>query len=188
MGRSVELWDNLLVYYISQKFSPKTRAEWNLQRGSFQICPTYKELNEFMIFRIRGLIDCSKPTGRSLLRVVPSRVDPFILSRPQNALNAPAITPCINVRLFSNDRSISDTKRCVSSSSVIIACVPGIILANASPKADALIASAHIRLASNTVSYKWDKGVHSKTCQCLSKYERGCKNTDGNRRRSVGAE
>jgi len=62
MGRSVDSWDDLLVYLVSHKFTAKTRSEWNLKRGDFKECPTYKELTEFMTNRIRGLTEVTKPT------------------------------------------------------------------------------------------------------------------------------
>ncbi|XP_070170716.1 uncharacterized protein [Polyergus mexicanus] len=60
LGRPVEKWDNLLVYIVSQKFSPRTRNEWNLQRGKSTASPTYEEIRDFMTLRIRGLTDHSK--------------------------------------------------------------------------------------------------------------------------------
>lgn len=61
IGRPVEKWDDLLVYLISQKFSPRTRNEWNLQRGKSNTYPICAEIREFMTLRIRGLQDHSKP-------------------------------------------------------------------------------------------------------------------------------
>ncbi|XP_070170823.1 uncharacterized protein, partial [Polyergus mexicanus] len=60
LGSPVEKWDDLLVYIVSQKFSPRTRNEWNLQRGKSTASPTYEEIREFMTLRIRGLTDHSK--------------------------------------------------------------------------------------------------------------------------------
>ncbi|XP_070171009.1 uncharacterized protein [Polyergus mexicanus] len=60
LGRPVEKWDDLLVYIVSQKFSPRTRNEWNLQRGKSTASPTYEEIRDFMTLRIRGLTDHSK--------------------------------------------------------------------------------------------------------------------------------
>ncbi|XP_011884042.1 PREDICTED: uncharacterized protein LOC105571179 [Vollenhovia emeryi] len=60
LERPVEKWDDLLVYIISQKFSPRTRNEWNLQRGKSNEFPTYEEIREFMTMRIRGLTDHAK--------------------------------------------------------------------------------------------------------------------------------
>ncbi|XP_011858428.1 PREDICTED: uncharacterized protein LOC105555985 [Vollenhovia emeryi] len=57
LERPVEQWDDLLVYIISQKFSPRTRNEWNLERGDTDAYPTYKEIHDFMTLRIRGLTD-----------------------------------------------------------------------------------------------------------------------------------
>ena len=55
LERPVEHWDDLLVYVISQKFSPRTRNEWSLLRGKSDRYPTYKEIHDFMTERIRGL-------------------------------------------------------------------------------------------------------------------------------------
>ncbi|XP_071580298.1 uncharacterized protein, partial [Temnothorax nylanderi] len=57
LDRPVDMWDDLLVYIISQKFSPRTRNEWNLKRGNTDAYPTYKEIHDFMTLRIRGLAD-----------------------------------------------------------------------------------------------------------------------------------
>lgn len=62
MTRPVQHWDDLLVYIIFQKFSPRTRNEWNLQRGKSNAYPNYEEIREFMTMRIRGLTDSSKVT------------------------------------------------------------------------------------------------------------------------------
>lgn len=43
LGRPVDKWDDVLVYIISQKFSPRTRNEWNLQRGKSNTYPTMKK-------------------------------------------------------------------------------------------------------------------------------------------------
>jgi len=60
IGKPVDKWDDLLVYIISQKFSPRTRNERNLQRSKSSAYPTYKEIYDFMTMRIRGLTDLSK--------------------------------------------------------------------------------------------------------------------------------
>ncbi|XP_070169436.1 uncharacterized protein [Polyergus mexicanus] len=39
---------------------PRTRNEWNLQRGKSTASPTYEEIRDFMTLRIRGLTDHSK--------------------------------------------------------------------------------------------------------------------------------
>ncbi|XP_024886699.1 uncharacterized protein LOC112464122 [Temnothorax curvispinosus] len=57
LERPVDTWDDLLVYIISQKFSPRTRNEWNLRRGGTDEYPTYKEIHDFITLRIRGLTD-----------------------------------------------------------------------------------------------------------------------------------
>ncbi|XP_071572655.1 uncharacterized protein [Temnothorax nylanderi] len=57
LDRPVDTWDDLLVYIISQKFSPRTRNEWNLTRGHTDAYPTYHEIHDFMTRRIRGLAE-----------------------------------------------------------------------------------------------------------------------------------
>lgn len=57
LNRPVDQWDDLLVYIISQKFSPRTRNEWN--RGKSTVNPMYDEIREFMTMRVRGLSDSS---------------------------------------------------------------------------------------------------------------------------------
>nr|XP_012215649.1 PREDICTED: uncharacterized protein LOC105668053 [Linepithema humile] len=65
MGRPVDTWDDLLVYIISRKFSDSTRREWNLRRGDFKDCPTYRDLSDFMTNRVRGLTAPPKYTEGS---------------------------------------------------------------------------------------------------------------------------
>ncbi|XP_029177615.1 uncharacterized protein LOC114945521 [Nylanderia fulva] len=60
LGRPVDQWDDLLVFIISQKFSPRTRNEWNLLRGKTSAYPTYENIRDFMTLRIRGLTDLYK--------------------------------------------------------------------------------------------------------------------------------
>ncbi|XP_029659125.1 uncharacterized protein LOC115233057 [Formica exsecta] len=60
LSRPVEKWDDLLVYIVSQKFSPRTCNEWNLQCSKSTASPTYEEIRDFMTLRIRGLTDHSK--------------------------------------------------------------------------------------------------------------------------------
>lgn len=63
LGCPVNQWDDLLVYLISQKFSPRTRNEWSLKRSGSAESPSYKELNEFLTLRIRGLADFPDPSN-----------------------------------------------------------------------------------------------------------------------------
>lgn len=55
LGCLVSHWDDLLVYFISQKFSPRTRNEWSLKHCASTEIPSYKDLSEFLTQRIRGL-------------------------------------------------------------------------------------------------------------------------------------
>ncbi|XP_029160333.1 uncharacterized protein LOC114932333 [Nylanderia fulva] len=66
MQRPVDHWDDLLVYIISQKFSARTRSEWNLRRSTMNSIPSYKDIHDFLTMRIRGLsdfTDVSKESG-----------------------------------------------------------------------------------------------------------------------------
>lgn len=66
LGRPVNQWDGILIYIISQKFSQGTRNEWNLKRSTLSSAlPSYKDLNEFMTLRIRGLTDLSDSSNYS---------------------------------------------------------------------------------------------------------------------------
>lgn len=55
LHRPVASWDDLLVYIITQKFSPRTRMEWNLRLGASNVLPPYSSVKEFMTERIRGI-------------------------------------------------------------------------------------------------------------------------------------
>lgn len=61
LGRPVDKWDDIIIYIVSQKFSQRTRQEWNLRRSSSSSeLPSYKDLNNFLTLRIRGLTDPSE--------------------------------------------------------------------------------------------------------------------------------
>lgn len=63
LGRPVSHWDDIVIYIISQKFSSRTRHEWNSRRGDSDAYPTYKEIHDFMTLRIRGLTDYNPSRG-----------------------------------------------------------------------------------------------------------------------------
>ncbi|XP_043257967.1 uncharacterized protein LOC122400510 [Colletes gigas] len=92
LNRAVDSWDDLLVYLIAQKFSKRTRDEWNLHRGSSKKYPTYKEINEFMTLRIRGLTDylaaSDSPSYKN--KVV------FDASRNRSSVNNVSVVKCVD--------------------------------------------------------------------------------------------
>lgn len=59
LDRPVEYWDDLLIFLVAQKFSQKTKNEWNMKRCMSSELPKYKALHDFMTLRIRGLTDLS---------------------------------------------------------------------------------------------------------------------------------
>jgi len=66
LTRPVDKWDDIIIYLVSQKFSPRTRNEWNLKRSaSSPTLPTYKDFYEFLTLRIRGLTDLSESCHNS---------------------------------------------------------------------------------------------------------------------------
>lgn len=86
LDRAVAAWDDILVYIISQKFSPRTRNEWNLQRGSSRECSTYQDIHEFMTLRVRGLTDYCKSRDNSL--------NSSISSKTRSSINNVSIVKC----------------------------------------------------------------------------------------------
>jgi len=48
LGRPVIHWDDFLVYVTSQKFSARTRSEWNLQRTKKMQLTSYNNIHEFL--------------------------------------------------------------------------------------------------------------------------------------------
>ncbi|XP_076299895.1 uncharacterized protein LOC143218550 [Lasioglossum baleicum] len=91
LKRDVDSWDDLLVYLIAQKFAKRTRDEWLLERGCSKNYPTYKEINEFMTLRIRGLIDTiATSDGVSSKNKVVSDVP-----RNRSSVNNVSIIKCI---------------------------------------------------------------------------------------------
>lgn len=65
LHRSVDSWNDILVYIVASKFSPRTRNEWNLKRSCSRECPTYADIHEFMALRVRGLTDYTKARDSS---------------------------------------------------------------------------------------------------------------------------
>lgn len=94
LGCLVDYWNDLLVYFVFQKFSAKTWSEWNLKRSDMtDVCPTYKSINEFMTFRIRGLTD------------YPAGSEPAVTtSRGKNraSINNIAVAKCVMDNCFEN--------------------------------------------------------------------------------------
>lgn len=88
LGRPVDQWDDLLIYTMSQKLSQRTRNEWNLKRGSLASkIPSYKEFNEFLTIRIRGLTDLSDSVNNS---VSPRG------NKSRSSVNNVSVVKCIN--------------------------------------------------------------------------------------------
>lgn len=50
-----ELWNDVLVYSVSQKFDPVTRKSWNIKTSDSDKPPLYKSLTDFLTSRIRAL-------------------------------------------------------------------------------------------------------------------------------------
>jgi len=65
LGRSVDTWDDILVYLIVQKFDKTTRKAWELQLGDTDQYPSYELLEQFLASRIRALENLA-PTGTKL--------------------------------------------------------------------------------------------------------------------------
>ncbi|KMQ85319.1 hypothetical protein RF55_16198, partial [Lasius niger] len=55
LKRPVNNWADLLVYIVVQKFSAKTRREWNIKLGASNDYPTFDRLLEFINERARGI-------------------------------------------------------------------------------------------------------------------------------------
>jgi len=55
LGRSVDTWDDMLIYLLVQKLDKSTRKAWELQLGDTAECPSYKQLEQFFASRIRAL-------------------------------------------------------------------------------------------------------------------------------------
>ncbi|XP_071581131.1 uncharacterized protein [Temnothorax nylanderi] len=55
LGRSVDAWDDILVYLLVQRLDKFTRKAWELQLGDTSEYPTYDRLDKFLLSRIRAL-------------------------------------------------------------------------------------------------------------------------------------
>ncbi|XP_071580176.1 uncharacterized protein [Temnothorax nylanderi] len=55
LGRSVDTWDDILVYLLAQKLDKGTRKAWELKLGDTLEYPTYDQLDRFLISQIRAL-------------------------------------------------------------------------------------------------------------------------------------
>lgn len=59
LGRtSSELWDDFLVYSLTQKLDATTRKAWKLRTSDSDPLPSYEDLNRFLSCRIRALENC----------------------------------------------------------------------------------------------------------------------------------
>jgi len=87
LGRPVIHWDDLLVYVISQKFSARTRSEWNLQ--CTKELPSYKDIHEFLTLRIRCLTDLSDSSKIS---------DRFVNDKTRSSVNNVSALKCVYCR------------------------------------------------------------------------------------------
>ncbi|XP_029165685.1 uncharacterized protein LOC114936607 [Nylanderia fulva] len=86
LQRPVGHWDDLLVYIISQKFSAKTRSEWNLRRSTMDSIPSYRNIHNFLTMCIRGLSDFADISTES----TNAKRD-----KPRSSINNVAAVKCI---------------------------------------------------------------------------------------------
>ncbi|KYN13170.1 hypothetical protein ALC57_14646, partial [Trachymyrmex cornetzi] len=98
LDRPVNEWDDLLVYLIAQKFSPRTRSEWNLKRTEFAKLPSYKDINDFLTLRIRGLSDLSDS---------PKDTRRYKDDKPRSSVNNVTANKCVGC---SGNHSVSKCK------------------------------------------------------------------------------
>ncbi|XP_018365041.1 PREDICTED: uncharacterized protein LOC108762507 [Trachymyrmex cornetzi] len=98
LDRPVNEWDDLLVYLIAQKFSPRTRSEWNLKRTEFAKLSSYKDINDFLTLRIRGLCDLSDS---------PKDTRRYRDDKPRSSVNNVTANKCVGC---SGNHSVSKCK------------------------------------------------------------------------------
>ncbi|XP_076661083.1 uncharacterized protein LOC143364873 [Halictus rubicundus] len=55
LGRPVDTWDDLLVFFVTKKLDSKSRKAWELHLGNTTQCPTFSELDTFLNSRVRAL-------------------------------------------------------------------------------------------------------------------------------------
>jgi len=90
MGRSVDDWDDLIVFLIVDKLDPDSRREWAIsQKGTNP--PTFKQLNDFLEIHIRGLHASSSSSINK-----PKQVNPHFSERRQASSHHQSISdgPC----------------------------------------------------------------------------------------------
>ncbi|KYN12351.1 hypothetical protein ALC57_15464 [Trachymyrmex cornetzi] len=100
LDRPVNEWDDLLVYLIAQKFRPRTRSEWNLKRTEFAKLPSYKDINDFLSLRIRGLSDLSDSQN-------PKDTRRYKDDKPRSSVNNVTANKCVSC---SGNHSVSKCK------------------------------------------------------------------------------
>lgn len=61
LGRQVETWDDLLVFFVLQRLDATSRRDWEFQLGESSDFPTYERLNKFIAARIRALETIAVP-------------------------------------------------------------------------------------------------------------------------------
>ncbi|KYN27559.1 hypothetical protein ALC57_03059, partial [Trachymyrmex cornetzi] len=98
LDRPVHEWDDLLVYLIAQKFSPRTRSEWNLKRTEFAKLASYKYINDFLTLRIHGLSDLSDS---------PKDTRRYKDDKPRSSVNKVTANKCVSC---SGNHSVSKCK------------------------------------------------------------------------------
>ncbi|XP_018374451.1 PREDICTED: uncharacterized protein LOC108768504 [Trachymyrmex cornetzi] len=106
LDRPVNEWDDLLVYLIAKKFSPRTRSEWNLKRTEFARLPSYKDINDFLTLRIRGLSDLSDS---------PKDTRRYKDDKPRSSVNNVTANKCVGC---SGNHSVSKSDATANSSKI----------------------------------------------------------------------
>lgn len=87
LGRTPsDLWDDFLVYSLSQKLDSATRKAWNLKTSDADNPPSYDNLIRFLSSRIRALEECSSK--------------PASAKESKSANASRACCDCVSVRLF----------------------------------------------------------------------------------------
>lgn len=65
LNRPVDQWDDLVTFLTVRKLDPVSRREWEMRIGEKTTYPTYKEIHNFLEYRIRALA--------SILPTVPNK-------------------------------------------------------------------------------------------------------------------
>ena len=99
IGRPVEYWDDVFVFFATQALDPITKSDWDKQLGASTSPPTYAQFLEFLRGRVHALknrVSSKTQEDRSTVEIKPQRhaSRPRIRSYAVRASGPGPLSPC----------------------------------------------------------------------------------------------